>query len=46
MKMNKMLMLLPDKKGKFNPNWLGPFLVIGFYGFGAYKIAYMDGVPL
>lgn len=35
---------LPGEKGKFSPNWLGPFVVIEDFGLGAYKLADMDGV--
>lgn len=37
---------LPAEKGKFSPNWLGPYIVIKDYGLGAYKIADVDGTPL
>ncbi|KAH9307250.1 hypothetical protein KI387_035203, partial [Taxus chinensis] len=31
-----------EKKGKFEANWLGPYVVIAKYGSGAYKLAYSD----
>lgn len=37
---------LPEEKGKFSPNWLGPYIDIEDYGSGAYKIADVDGTPL
>lgn len=35
-----------EKKGKFEANWLGPFIVIAKYGSGAYQIATPKGDPL
>eukprot|EP01018_Ginkgo_biloba_P037608 Gb_07526 [translate_table: standard] len=35
-----------EKKGKFEPNWLGPYVVIAKYGSGAYKLATQDGREL
>ncbi|KAH9292039.1 hypothetical protein KI387_042773, partial [Taxus chinensis] len=35
-----------EKKGKFEANWLGPYVVIAKYGSGAYKLAYSDGEEL
>ena len=35
-----------EKKGKFEANWLGPFIVIAKYGSGAYQIATPEGDPL
>ena len=32
-----------EVKGKFKPNWLGPFVVVEAIGSGAYKISSMDG---
>jgi len=32
-----------EVKGKFEPNWLGPFIVVEKIGKGAYKISSMDG---
>ena len=32
-----------EVKGKFEPNWLGPFVVVEAIGSGAYKISSMDG---
>lgn len=34
------------KKGKFNLNWLGPYIIIEFYESGAYKLSIMDGTSL
>lgn len=34
------------KKGKFSPNWLGPYIVAEIYGSGAYRLTKMDGTPL
>lgn len=36
----------PEEKGKFSPNWLGPYIVIEVYGSGAYKIEDVEGTPL
>lgn len=30
-------------KGKFEPNWLGPFIFIGAIGSRAYRLSSMDG---
>eukprot|EP01018_Ginkgo_biloba_P027629 Gb_18271 [translate_table: standard] len=35
-----------EKKGKFEPNWLGPYVVIAKYGSGAYKLVTQDGREL
>eukprot|EP01018_Ginkgo_biloba_P023093 Gb_02961 [translate_table: standard] len=35
-----------EKKGKFEPNWLGPYVVIAKYRSGAYKLATQDGREL
>jgi len=32
-----------EAKGKFEPNWLGPYVVIEAIGLGAYRISSMDG---
>lgn len=30
-------------KGKFEPNWLGPYVVVDTIRFGAYMLSSMDG---
>lgn len=35
-----------EKKGKFEPNWLGPYVIIAKYGSGAYQLATPEGDPL
>ena len=35
-----------EKKGKFEANWLGLFIITTKYGFGAYQIATLEGDPL
>lgn len=35
-----------EKKGKFEGNWLGLFIITTKYGFGAYQIATSEGDPL
>lgn len=35
-----------EKKGKFEPNCLGPYVVIAKYGSGAYQLATPEGDPL
>ena len=32
-----------EKKGKFEANWLGPFIITAKYGYGAYQIATLEG---
>jgi hypothetical protein len=32
-----------EKKGKFEPNWLGPFVIIVAYGSGAYQLSTAEG---
>jgi hypothetical protein len=32
-----------EKKGKFEPNCLGPFVIISTYGFGAYQLSTTKG---
>lgn len=32
-----------EKKGKFEPNWLGPFVIVATYGSGAYKLSTLEG---
>lgn len=33
-------------KSKFEPNWVGPFIVTAAYGSGAYQLATLEGEPL
>jgi len=35
-----------EKKGKFEPNWLGPFIMTAAYESGSYTLATPDGIPL
>lgn len=35
-----------DNKAKFEPNWLGPFVITTSYGSGAYQLAKPKGDPL
>ena len=35
-----------EKKGKFEPNWLGPYVIIAKFGSGAYKLATQEGREL
>lgn len=32
-----------EVKGKFEPNWLGPYVVVGAIGSREYKLSSMDG---
>ena len=32
-----------ETKGKFEPNWLGPYVVIDATRLGAYRLSFMDG---
>jgi len=32
-----------EKKGKFEPNWLGPYVIVAAYGSGAYQLATSEG---
>lgn len=32
-----------EKKGKFEPNWLGPFVVVAVYGSRAYQFSTPEG---
>ena len=32
-----------EKKGKFEPNWLGPYVIISAYGSGAYQLTNSEG---
>lgn len=35
-----------EKKGKFEANWLGLYVIMAKYGFGAYRLATLEGEPL
>ncbi|GLJ16331.1 hypothetical protein SUGI_0276020 [Cryptomeria japonica] len=35
-----------EKKGKFEPNWLGPYIIIVAYRSGAYQLSTIEGEPL
>ncbi|GLJ39711.1 hypothetical protein SUGI_0811870 [Cryptomeria japonica] len=35
-----------EKKGKFEPNWLGPYIITTVYGSGAYQLSTTGGEPL
>lgn len=35
-----------EKKGKFEPNCLGPYVITTVYGLGAYQLITPDGEPL
>ncbi|GLJ17131.1 hypothetical protein SUGI_0296430 [Cryptomeria japonica] len=35
-----------EKKGKFEPNWLGPYIILVAYGSGAYQLSTTEGEPL
>lgn len=30
-------------KGKFKPNWLGPFIIVSTYGYGTYQLSTPEG---
>lgn len=32
-----------EKKGKFEPNWLGPYVIISVYGSGVYQLTTSEG---
>jgi len=32
-----------EKKGKFEPNWLGPYVIIVAYGSGLYQLVTFEG---
>lgn len=32
-----------EKKGKFEPNWLGPYIIVVAYGSGAYRLSTLEG---
>jgi hypothetical protein len=35
-----------ENKGKFEPNWLGPFVIIAAYGSGAHQLSTMERGPI
>ena len=35
-----------EKKGKWEANWLGPFVIVSSFGMGTYKLADCDGDEL
>lgn len=35
-----------EKLSKFEPNWLGPYIIISSFGSGAYQLATLDGEQL
>ena len=35
-----------EKKGKFEPNWLHPYIIIVVFGFGAYQLSTLEGQEL
>ena len=35
-----------EKKGKFKPTWLGPYVVIASFGLGAYQLSTLEGKVL
>ena len=35
-----------DQKGKFEPNWLGPYIIIAAFGSGAYLLSTTEGEKL
>ena len=35
-----------DQKGKFEPNWLGPYIIIAAFGSGAYLLSTVEGEQL
>ena len=34
-----------SQRGKFAPNWMGPYIITHKYGSGAYRLSSMDGIP-
>jgi len=32
-----------ELQGKFEPNWVGPYIIIEVFGRGAYKLSTLDG---
>lgn len=37
---------LQDNKGKFEPNWMGPYIVTAVFGSGAYQLSNSEGEQL
>ena len=35
-----------DQKGKFEPNWLGPYIITAAFGSGAYLLSTTEGEQL
>ena len=35
-----------ERKGKFEPNWLGPFVITATFGSGAYQLSTTEGEQL
>ena len=35
-----------EQKGKFEPNWLGPYIIIAVFGTGAYQLSTSEGEEL
>ena len=35
-----------EQKGKFEPNWLGPYVITVAFGFGAYQLSTPEGEEL
>ena len=35
-----------EKKGKFKPIWLGPYVVMTYFGLGAYQLSTLEGEVL
>ena len=35
-----------ERKGKFEPNWLGPFVITATFGSGAYQLSMIEGEQL
>ena len=34
-----------SKRGKFAPNWIGPYIITHTYGSGTYRLASLNGKP-
>jgi len=35
-----------ELKGNFEPNWVGPYIIIEVYGKGSYRLSTLDGEVL
>jgi hypothetical protein len=46
LKENQKNMANLDSKGKFEPNWLGPFVITASYTSRAYQLSTLEGEPL